>query len=1059
MKRKTLGILLFCFLFSVGGVVAQTGMVKGVVVDSEGTPLPGVTVQVKGKNNGTATSIDGKYALVNVLPSDELEFIYIGYEKQIIKVEKKQEINVIMKEDVTQLEELTVVAFQKQKKESVIASITTINPKDLKVPSTNLTTAFAGKISGMIAYQLSGEPGADNANFFIRGVTSLGYSRQPLILIDGLEVTSEDLARLEPDNVASFSVMKDAAASALYGTRGGNGVILVTTKTGKKGKMSISVRAETQLSMPTKINTFLDGVSYMEMYNEAQRMRNPENPVKYSKEKIETTRRGENPEIYPNVDWYNELFSDYVQNYKANISASGGGEVAQYYLSVAYTNEHGVLKVDPLNNFNNNINIQRFNIRANVNFNFTKTTKAALKMYQLYDIYNGPINEAKDIFNAVMWANPVDFPKTYNKNADYAKDYLFVKHTLFGNVSERGMGVNPYAMMVNGYKDRFTSTNQAQFSVEQDLSMLTSGLQLRALVATNVYGRNATSRSFDPFYYAMHSQETQSGTINTLQYVASKGGYEMLEISGIDNYNYSSLYGEGAIQYDRIFNEKHSVGGLLVATIRQGLNEYKKDKDPAKEGITADPAIITLPARNIGFAGRFSYSYDSRYFIEANFGYTGSEKFAKKNQFKLFPSIGLAWNVTGEHFYPESWKKTMNQLKLKWTRGTVGDDNISQPWNRFFYLSDVSPGGYGYVWGSNIPVSYSGYSVNRYPNEDICWKSSLKSNYGVELGFFNKLTLQCDYFTEDTWGIYLPNDYVPATMGLTAKIESNIGKTYTKGVDGSLDFGWVATKDFWLTSRMNYTYVNMTVKDNGEPDYKYAYQSRVGKPSGQLFGLVAERLFTDEDDVRNSPPQFSYQPEPGDIKYVDINDDGKINDDDAVAIGYSKEPQIVYGFGASMGYKKLDFSFFFQGSARSSFFIEPNKIAPFIGDRNALTIIADNHWSYDNPDPHAFWPRMSVQSVVNNNSPTKDSQSHPDISSSTWWLRDGSFLRLKTMEIGYTINDKIMKKLGINGFRLYATGTNLLTFSKFKMWDIEMSGKGLEYPIQRVFNVGLQFNF
>ncbi|MDR0543226.1 MAG: TonB-dependent receptor [Dysgonamonadaceae bacterium] len=1053
MKRKTIGFLLMLFLFSVGAASAQTGIVKGTVVDPEGTPLPGVTVQIKGKNNGAATSIDGKYALANVSSNDEIEFIYLGFEKQTIKAGNQKEIDVIMKEDATELEEVTVVAFQKQKKESVIASVTTISPKDLKVPSSNLTTAFAGKLSGVIAYQRSGEPGQDNADFFIRGVTTFGYKSSPLILIDGLEVTNEDLARLDPDNVATFSIMKDATATALYGARGANGVILVTTKTGKKGKMSISVRAETQISTPTKVNQFLDGVSYMEMYNEAQRMRSQDIALGYSKEKIEATRRGENPDIYPNVDWYKELFSDYAQNYKLNVSATGGGDVAQYYLSVAYTNERGVLKVDPLNNFNNNIAIQRFNIRGNIDFNFTKTTKGALKMYQLYDIYNGPIGEASDIFNAVMWANPVDFPKTYNKNVGYAKEFVFVKHTLFGSMMDSGRGVNPYAQMVSGYKDRFSSTNQAQFSVEQDLGMLTSGLKLRALVATNIYARNTVSRSFAPFYYAMNSQETQMGVIHTLRF-ANKGGSETLGNPSIQNYTYSSLYGESAMQYDRVFKEKHTVGGLLVATIRQGLNEYMKEKDPPA---TIDYAIVTLPARNVGFAGRLSYSFDNRYFIEGNFGYTGSEKFAKKNQFQFFPSFGLGWNITGEHFYPESWKKAVNLLKLKYTRGKVGNDEISAPWDRFYYLSDVSGNGPGYAWGSNTRVGYNGYIVNRYANEEISWDRSLKTNYGVELGLFEKLNLQVDYYTDLRSGIYETNEYVPSTMGLTTSIKSNIGVQDNKGIDISADFEWIAKRDFWLTSRFNFTYAHGVVIENGEPDYHYDYQSKLHYSPNQPFGYVAERLFTDYDDIRNSPAQFvgkeslKYNEEdpytPGDIKYVDINKDGIINSNDIVAIGYPAVPEIIYGFGASTGYKAFDFSFFFQGSGRSSFFIDPENIAPFISNRNALTIIADNHWSYDNPDPHAFWPRMSVASVANNNVP------------STWWLRDGSFLRLKTVEAGFSLKERITRKWGISSFRLYVSATNLFTVSSFNLWDIEMSGKGLGYPVQRVFNAGLQFTF
>jgi TonB-linked SusC/RagA family outer membrane protein len=1035
---------LLVYFLSIGGSSAQTGLIKGTVVDQEGIALPGVSVQVKGTGNGTATSLDGKYALANVSPNDALEFIYLGFEKQTIQVGNRKEIDVIMKEDVNTLEEVTVVAFQKQRKESVIASVTTINPKDLKVPQSNLTTSLAGKMAGLIAYQRSGEPGQDNASFFIRGVTSFGYKSNPLILIDGLEVTTEDLARLDPDNVASFSIMKDATATALYGSRGANGVILVTTKTGKKGKMSISVRAETQISTPTKVNSFLDGVSYMEMYNEAQRMRNPNATLMYGKEKIEATRRGDNPDIYPNVDWYNELFSDYAQNYKANISATGGGDVAQYYLSVAYTNESGVLKVDPLNNFNNNIAIQRFNIRANVDFNFTKTTKGALKMYQLYDIYNGPHNEATDIFNSVMRANPVDFPKAYDKSADYAKEFIYVKHTLFGNVSDTGRGINPYAQMVSGYRDRFSSTNQSQFSVEQDLGMLTDGLKLRALVSTNVFARNSVSRSFEPFYYFMHSEQTQMGTLHSLRF-ANKGGSETLGEPAIENYTYSSLYGEGAIQYDRVFKEKHTLGGLLVATIRQGLNEYRKETDPPA-GV--DMAILTLPNRNLGFAGRLSYSFDSRYFVEGNFGYTGSEKFAKKNQFQFFPSIGLAWNVTGEHFYPSQWTDVLNLLKLKWTYGTVGQDDISDPWDRFYYLSDVTASGYGYVWGSDVRVYYPGYTVNRYSNEDISWETSLKANYGVEIGLFNKLNLQVDYFTDHRSNIYMTNEYVPSTMGLTAGIKSNIGKQFTHGIDASADFQWVATKDFWMTSRLNFTYSHGEITENGEPNYEYPYLSHIGRSPSQTWGLVAERLFTDEADVRNSPPQFNdSEILPGDIKYVDVNNDGVIDNDDYVPVGYPTVPEIIYGFGISSGYKGFDFSFFFQGSGRSSFYINPATIAPFINNRNALTIIADNHWSYDNPDPHAFWPRMSVETVLNNNR------------QSTWWLRDGSFLRLKSLEIGYTVPNKIMERYGMSGFRLYASGSNLFNIAKFKMWDPEMADNGLGYPTQRIFNVGLQLTF
>jgi TonB-linked SusC/RagA family outer membrane protein len=1046
MVRKIHLITGLLLLFITGGVSAQTVLVKGVVVDTEGTALPGLTVSVKNSSNGVVTSLEGKYAISNVLPSDTLVFSYIGFETQMFRVNQLTEINVIMKEAINELEELTVVAFQKQKKESVIGSITTISSKELKVPQANLTTALAGKMAGIIAYQRSGEPGRDNADFFIRGVTTFGYKSDPLILIDGLEVTKEDLARLEPDNVESFSIMKDATATALYGARGANGVVLVTTKVGRKGKMAIAARVETMLSYPTKINEFLDGVTYMEMYNQALRMRDPNAPLFFSKDKIEGTRRGDNPELYPNVDWYSDLFNDYAQNYKANISASGGGDIAQYYLSVAYTNEKGVLKVDPLNNFNNNIDIQRFNVRANVNFNFTKTTKGALKMYQLYDVYNGPITEASDIFAMVMQANPVNFPKYYEKTGEFAD----VKHTLFGNKGSQGSYPNPYAQMVRGYKDRFSSTNQAQFAVEQDLGMLTRGLTIRALASTNVFAQNTTSRYFNPFYYTMQQVESEKGLINRLA-LATEGSETLTEPS-IGEYTYSSIYFEGAMQYDRLFAEKHSVGALLVGTARQGLNEYRKESYiPSNVSST----IITLPSRNLGLAGRLTYAFDSRYFLEANFGYNGSEKFSKQNQFGFFPSIGLGWLLSNEHFYSEDLRNIMNQLKLKYTYGLVGNDAISNAWDRFYYLSDVARSGYGYTWGAELPTGYTGYTVTRYANPDISWEISEKANYGLELGFFDKLNIQVDYFTENRSKIYMEREYIPKTMGLTADISSNIGKAKSRGIDGSIDFQWIASRNFWLTSRVNFTYSTNEYVENGEPDYIYPYLSHIGQPIKQTWGLVAERLFTDFEDIRNSPVQFgavlNYAEGdpylPGDIKYVDINKDGKIDDFDVVPIGYPTVPEIIYGFGASMGWKDIDFSFFFQGSGRSSFFINPATIAPFVGERNALQVIADDYWSYDNPDPHAFWPRMSTQPVENNNR------------LSTWWLRDGSFLRLKSLEAGYTVPGRKTARLGISGLRFYFSGTNLFCLSDFKLWDPEMADNGMQYPTQRVYNIGLQFSF
>jgi TonB-linked SusC/RagA family outer membrane protein len=1017
--------------------LAQGSLVRGVVVDVEGTPLPGVSVSVKNTTKGSITSIDGKYAITGVNANDTVAFNYVGFDTQEHLVGNQQVLDIIMLESASELEEVTVVAFQKQKKESVIASVSTINPKELKVPQSNLTTALAGKIAGVISYQRSGEPGQDNAEFFIRGVTTFGYGNKPLILIDGLESTTEDLARLEPDNVESFSIMKDATATALYGARGANGVILVTTKVGKRGKMTVSARVETNISTPTKINKFLDGVDYMEMYNTAIRMRHPEYPLYYSKDKIEGTRMGLNPELYPNVDWYHELFKGYVQNYRANVSASGGGDVAQYYLSVSYTNEKGLLKVDPLNNFNNNIDIDRFNVRANIDFNLTKTTKAALKYYALFDRYNGPASDASGIFTSVMNANPVSFPKTYEK----PDNFPFVKHTLFGNKGDgRADAVNPYAQMVNGYRDRFNATNQAQFQVEQDLSMITKGLNLRGLVSMNVTSSNQITRRFVPFYYGMIERQTDEGVQHELKLLQE--GTESLT-NEISNGASSSFYIETAAQYNRTF-DKHDVGGLLVFYMREGLNE-----------IAGSNVLSSLPVRNMGLSGRATYGFDKRYYVELNFGYNGSEKFEKDKRWGFFPSAGLGWTVSNENFYGYDLKQVLSLLKFKVTYGLVGNDAIAAASDRFFYLSavNINDGGKGYTWGEMYNQSYNGYSINRYANNSITWEVAQKANYGVELNFFDKLNVQVDYFTEQRNNIYRAFEFIPASMGLTAGLSNNIGKAFSQGVDVASDFSWSVKKDLWFTARANFTYATNVTLANGEPEYKYAYLSRIGQPINQQWGYVAERLFIDEYDRINSPDQFNKRSAeeggymPGDIKYVDVNDDGKIDQNDQVPIGYPTVPEIIYGFGLSSGWKNVDLSFFFQGSARSSFFLDPNKIAPFIGERNALEVITKDYWSYENPDPYAFWPRMATYEVPNNSVP------------STWWLQDGSFLRLKSVELGYSLKDNFLRRQGIVSARIYFTGNNLFCLSKFKLWDPEMGNNGLGYPTQRVYNIGFQFTF
>ena len=456
----------------------------------------------------------------------------------------------------------------------------------------------------------------------------------------------------------------------------------------------------------------------------------------------------------------------------------------------------------------------------------------------------------------------------------------------------------------------------------------------------------------------------------------------------------------------------------------------------------------------MGLSGRFSYNYDSRYFTELNFGYNGSEKFAKNNRFGFFPSIGFGWILSNEEWF-NSRLPAVNMFKIKLTHGLVGNDGISSADDRFFYLSEVNlqSDSYGFTWGSDYNNYYQGYVIDRYSNQNVTWEVAEKTNYGIEIGLFNSLDLQVDYFTEHRSKIYMSRDYIPSTMGLTTTISSNLGEVDSKGVDLSIDYNKAFNSGLIVSARGNLTYSTNEILINGEPDYAYDYLSRIGYPVNQAWGLLAERLFIDQEDIENSPEQFngfssssnSYMP--GDIKYTDVNNDGVVNELDRVPIGKPTVPEIVYGFGVSASYRGYDFSIFMQGVARTSFFINPNDISPFVNERNALNVIANNHWSINNPDPNAFWPRLSTYAIANNEQ------------QSTWWQRDGDFLRLKNLEFGYTFpesDDGFFSKVNT---RIYFTGLNLLTFSKFDLWDTEMGGNGLGYPPQKVYNIGLQVNF
>lgn len=1041
MSFKKIAMTLALILSTVAAV-AQTKTVKGVIYEEEtGEPMPGATVSVEGSTRGVMTDLDGSFELTGVKPTDKLKFECLGKETQVLQVGTMTNFVVKLKNAANELDEVTVVAFGKQRKESVIGSISTVDVKTLKVPSSNLTTALAGNVAGVIAYQRTGEPGQDNADFFVRGITTFGANTSPLILIDNIELTSTDLARLQPDDIESFSIMKDATATALYGARGANGVIFVTTKRGQEGPAKIFARVETSISAPTDVVELADPVTYMKSYNEAISTRDPLGELMYTYDKIEQTGKPDaNRLIYPANDWYDMLFKDFATSYRANVSARGGGKVATYYVSGAYTEDTGVLKVDKRNSFNNNIDDKNYTLRSNVDINVTPTTKLAVRLTGNFRDYQGPLNGGSDVYRQIMHSDPVLFPAYYPVD----DEHVGIQHIMFGNY-EDGSYINPYANLVKGYKNYQRSQMIAAVQLEQDLKFITKGLSFMTLFNLTRLSEFTVNRQFNPYWYRLDRYDSYTGEYHVNR--INENGTDYLTYSESGKTVKNTMYSETRLNYNRSFG-KHDVTGLLVFT--------------ASESLTANAGSLqlSLPSRNAGLSGRFTYGYDKRYFVEYNFGYNGSERFHKSHRWGFFPSAGLAWMMSNEKWF-KPLTKVVSNLKLRYSYGLVGNDNIGSSSNRFYYLSEMSMNnsGLGATFGETRNVGYNGIGVVRYANEAITWEKSYKSNYALELGLFKKLDIIAEYFTEHRTDIFMQRADIPNTMGLQAAVYGNIGQARSKGIDIQADYKQAWASGLWASARANFTYSTGKYDVYEEPTYPESYRQHAGRSIRQTWGYIAERLFIDDEDAANSPSQaaFGSQYGGGDIKYTDVNGDGVITNADMVPIGYPTSPEIIYGFGVSLGHKGFDVSVFFQGLGRESFWIDAtsaystkyNKYgtAPFVNNGQLLKAYSDSHWSEDNRDIYALYPRYSAY------------ENHNNTQVSTWWMRDGSFVRLKQMEFGYTLPQKLTNKIHIDNLRVYFQGNNLLCWSKFKLWDPELAGEGFNYPIQRTFNIGVNVTF
>ena len=1033
-------------------VSQQSRTVRGTVMDANGYPLPGTTVMVVGTTRGVITDIDGTFT-IGVESEDRLTFSFIGMSEQTVEVGNQTEINVILQEQADLLDEFVVVAFARQRRESVIAAASTVNPSDLRVPSSNLTTAFSGRVAGMIAYQRSGEPGQDNAQFFIRGITTFGTGRVgPLILLDGVEVSADDLARLTPDDIASFTVMRDANATALYGARGANGVILVTTREGRQGPMRIQFRAEGSFSAPTELVQMADPITFMRMHNEAVRTRTPGIRLPYSTSQIINTERGIDPIRYPALDWRDMMFDTRTFNHRYTLNLSGGGGIARYFVSASYAADNGILRVDPRLSFNNNIQVRRYSLRSNINLDLTPTTEAIVRLSGTFDDTRGPLEGGTMLFRMAAVANPVRFQPYYRPDAAN----IHTRHILFGNAPGGGY-LNPYADMLRGYRSDDRSTMNLQFELRQNLDFFLEGLSIRGLYHVNRFSRLETRRGFQPFFYSLAPRIPGFPDDYRLIPINPDTGTDFLDYEQGTRRLINNMYFEGAIHYQTRIASVHEVSGLLVFTARE-TNETTEEQN----------LLISLPHRNMGVAGRFTYGFDSRYFIEANFGLNGSERFARRERWGFFPSIGAAWVISNEQFM-QPVSHILSSLRLKATHGMVGNDDIGQRGHRFFYLSNVnmSYDGRRMSFGDSWTYTRDGVSISRYANPYITWEVAYKSNFGVEIGLWNSFEVHVDYFRQRRTNILQRRADIPTTMGLQAPLYANIGEAQGSGVDIMGRFQRSFTRDFWIEAQGTFTFASSRFTRYEEPDFPGApWRSREGHRISQQWGLIAERLFIDDDEVRNSPRQMFGWYGAGDIKFKDINGDGVIDENDLVPIGFPTTPEINYGFGFTVGFRNFDVSAFFQGSARSSFWINPAHIAPFVQVRSSdqaslhdaidgrfhnravLQSIADSHWTESNRDIYAFWPRLSAFYMDNN------------MERSTWFMRNGAFLRLKNVEIGYNLPNSLLQDSPLSRARFYASGSNLAFIARsFRMWDPELAGNPFNYPLQRVINFGVSLEF
>lgn len=1004
LKKFILTILMIIVFIP---LMAQQRIVKGVVDDGS-TPLAGVSVRVKGTNIGTSTDQDGRFQ-IEAEVGQRLVFTIIGYEDKEMNVENQNEIVISLASDLSSISEVVVLGFgQTQKKIVQTGAVSSIGLKELKQsPTANLTNALAGRLPGLTAIQVSGEPGNDRSSLSIRGQATLN-GKNPLITIDGVEKDYSAIGLLDVNEIENVTILKDASATAIYGVKGANGVIIITTRRGKKGKPVVSASTQTAVQKTIRLPNFLRSYDYAVLANEAYLNDNPQGTVPYDDEALEAYRTGSDPLKYPDIDWLDLMLKPALQT-QSNFNIGGGGELAKYFVNLGYTNQGGIYNTKKNEQYDPKPYFKRYNFRSNVDIDFDKNFSIGLNLFGAIENKKDPNAGVADLFWTINKLRPNAFPVEYP----------------IGFYAEDGVLLNPVRLINDiGYKESFNSYLSGQLSAVRKLDFLTEGLSIKGNYSFDGYFQNAFVR------------------IKQVQRAVYKGVGDFEDLDsytfiGVDNpltqpsstfYQSRQIWMDGSLNYQRKFGD-HDVSALLLVNRSQKVLGN------------------IIPYVSQGIVSRVTYDYKQKYLAEANLGYNGTDNFAKGKRYGVFPAFSAGWVVSKESFMSDiEW---VSLLKLRSSLGWTGNDQLSgRRWlfNSEYLRNDAR----GYRYGEQlyaIPGVYEGDMSN----PDVTWETARKINFGFEVQLWNDLiSLTADIFREDRKNILITRSSVPAIIGMSSSAlpPANLGEINNKGYE--IEIGHkkrINSLSYFLKGNISYAKNKIVFMDEERKEHDYMYAT--GHSLGQIMGLTAIGFFKDEMDIRLSPTQFG-KVIPGDIKYLDRNNDGVIDHNDIGPIGKSHFPKYFFGISGGFNWRNFDVSFLFQGAADVSRTVVGSIAWDFAGGGKVRKEHL-NRWTPETAET-ATWPSLHYGDNSNNQRV------------SSFYLDDNSYIRLKNLEFGYSFHDlSIIKRANLSSLRLYVNGLNLYTWTRAqKIMDPEYweaNTIGAIYPVQRIMNFGLSIGF